>query len=632
MSDPSWLAPTPAGIPRLSDSTTVSSFPAAQRELAAAIDAILGGIQNRAPIKMGTNADANALTTPGEYHFETAAVAATAKNLPVDGQPGILVVRKTSNGIVSQVFLTYAGNVNIFYRATNSVTNGTFTGWNSANSHLGRRISNVDLNNLKTPDRVYTTTATEAATVTNWPTDRPGWADILATPNGIWMQIVRPYGGGQGFFVRTTQSVTNGTWGVWDHFAPGGGDSAGPYRRTMLVDAFTRRRGGAIGTAGLPAVALRFDHGMDNFKSIVLPLLKKYKLPWSQAMNSRMHTTASNANQNRQMSFTELQTAALNTGGEAWNHSADHINATSLPDLTDQIVTGLTELQAALPALAIEGWAPPGIAAPAYGGAGGFGTAEVHYNTAAGRLMLSHHAALSGYIGGAYRDLPSGLNTPLDHVTLDNITSLSPVRTALNAIAAGQPSGVLFMVHPALIGTTGITAVMLEDVFREIATRRDAGELVVLTPSGLLLADHRTSYRHDLVTDGTFKLALTKWGNANFYTLPTERGVTFARTDTGSPLTQAISLQRKEHLAGSARELVAMVRTNGTAVVRLLAAIPGQVDAVNDVTITAAKGWHEIRQPFVIPATADATTALTIHAGRLSGSRVDLRNIRVRSI
>ena len=169
-------------------------------------------------------------------------------------------------------------------------------------------------------------------------------------------------------------------------------------------------------------------------------------------------------------------------------------------------------------------------------------------------------------------------------------------------------------------------------MFADIARRRDAGELVVLTPSGLMLTDHRTANRHNLIVDGNFAEGFAKWSNTTGYAVAAERGLSFAQTTTGTPLTQAIPLYRKEALAGSARELVAMVRTNGTAVVRLRAASAGGLDTGKDVTITAAQGWIEVRQALVIPATATPDTIITATIGRLSGSRVDLRNVRLESI
>lgn len=63
-------------------------------------------------------------------------------------------------------------------------------------------------------------------------------------------------------------------------------------RHQLLRDEFRRRRGGHIGTGGLPAIAQRWDHDPADFKDKVLlispppPHVVRLALPGSLAVNS----------------------------------------------------------------------------------------------------------------------------------------------------------------------------------------------------------------------------------------------------------------------------------------------------------------------------------------------------------
>ncbi|MEE2568611.1 polysaccharide deacetylase family protein [Pseudarthrobacter sp. J64] len=394
-------------------------------------------------------------------------------------------------------------------------------------------------------------------------------------------------------------------------------------RRSMLVSAFRARRGGVIGTSGKPALALRFDHGVANFKTKVLPLLQKYNLPWSQAVNPGTLTDASNST-----TFAELQSLCINNGGEVANHGRTHADAVGRAAIKVEIETSLTELQTGMTGLAIETWNPPGIGAGGYGGYAPMDTQDKHWNTYAGQLILSSHPAVSGYIPGLYRPLPAELAIGLSHATMDTQSTATIQAWVDGAITAG--AGIQLMLHPALVDTAGhLTTAQLETALAYIAGRRDAGALEVLTPSGLLLADLQTDQRHNLVANGRFANGLTSWANTTGWALTTVNGLTYASTSTGTPLTQAVSMSRNEAMLGGARELVYKVRAAAGAVVRT-AATGAAVAATKDHTLTAAPGWREVRQQLVIPL--DFTGTLTIAGGRVSGGAVDITDIRLQTI
>lgn len=442
------------------------------------------------------------------------------------------------------------------------------------------------------------------------------------TPNGFTYQMVIGYGAEFEVYVRSTGSVSAATWTSWQPLIRRDVVGAAA-RRSMLVSAFTARRAGVLGTAGRPPVSLRFDHGLVNFGTIVLPLLRKYSLPWSQAVNPGTIDDASNAS-----SYAQLQGWALNDGGEVWNHGRDHLGASGYTGITNQILTSLTMLQTGMPALAVEGWAPPGLAAGEFDGFAPMNTAEQHADTYAGRLVLAYHAAVAGYLPGIYRPMPADLPIGHGHTTIDTQTPAWVDGVLRGAITRG--AGVQFMVHPALIGTaSGMTAAGLETVLANIATRRDAGEIEVLSPSGMLLADPTTDRRHNMVTNGEFTNALTGWDNAVDWSVVAGAGFNYATTTAGTPLTQTVGFVRNEALLGGMRELVYKVRATAGAVVRT--AVTGTaVTATKDHTLPASPNWVEVRRPVTVPL--NLTDGLVAAVGRVSGGAVDIADIRFQTI
>lgn len=570
----------------------------------------------------------------GIWSAPTSGIVASLLNAPPGLNPFTVEVRPNTNGITKQVLSSYGATFGTWSRATNSLTGNSWTPWKQ-DAYKGENpvitlADGTDLNALLEYNDYQVLTSGKAATLLNTPDANPFMLQVRPmVGQNIIAQTLISSGGSGNYWYRVTNSVTNGNWTPWRPLHAPATDSAGPYQRETLVNAFKQRRGGSLGTAGRPAVALRFDHGLGNFRDTILPLLRKHNLPWSQVVNSRNIARAENGG----ATWAQLENWAIAYGGEVWNHGATHEDAPNETAIFREIVTGLAELQAAMPRLAVEGWAPPGLTDGGYMGAAGFDKPEQFHGTYAGRLMLAYHAAVVGYIPGSYRPMPQDLPIGATHVTMDKAAA-STMRNILDAVKAStEPVALQLMLHPSLVGAdTYISAATVDEVFADIARRRDAGEIVVLTPSGLMLADHRTTTRHNLIVDGNFAEGFAKWSNATGYTVVTERGLSYAQTTTGTSLTQAIPLYRKEALAGSARELVAMVRTNGTAVVRLRAASDGGLDTGKDVTITAAQGWVEVRQALVIPATANSDTIITATIGRLSGSRMDLRNVRLESI
>ena len=444
-------------------------------------------------------------------------------------------------------------------------------------------------------------------------------------PNGLIHSALFVAATGGGVFYNSTSS--GGVWQGWVRLDRPKGDPLEPNaRRAMLVDAARRRRGGTLGTAGLGAVAFRFDHGLGNFRDKVLPLLQKHGIPFSLALNPANLAHAENG----AATWADVQGWCLANGGEAVNHSRTHSgDAETEGEIRAEVVTGLDDLQAALPKLAVEGWAPPGLSAGQWGGYGTAGTLEAHYGTYAGRLILAHHAFVEGYIPHLHRDLDGGNDVGLGHWTADAQTVAATQGVIDGAVSTG--GGTRIMVHPSLLDTTGyITTADLDAILGHAAAKRDAGLLELLTPSGLCLADARHDSRHNLLANGDFRDGLTGWTGTG-WTTGSGRSGAYAETSGTDPLTQTVTLNRKDAYAGSARQLAYMVQAPTGATVRTAVAHAGGT-ATRDHTIPAsATAWVEVRQPATIP-TDQGTAAMTATIGRVSGGTVRIRHARLEAI
>lgn len=318
---------------------------------------------------------------------------------------------------------------------------------------------------------------------------------------------------GSGVYYRTGRDKTFMPWTLLGSVL--NGLDQGAALREVKVSRFRSRRGGTIGTAGKGVVALRFDHHLAQFRTKVLPLLQEHGLPWAQAINPANLGTG-----NDDMTMAQIETMCLENGGEVWNHGRNHGDATTVNAGRREIVQSLNELQAGMPALAIEGFTPPGVAAPGYMGASGFVTPE-QWATVLGGMIMANHAAVSGYAGGWYRTLDGHIDVGASHRTMDNSQEYHWTASINDAAALGM--GVTFMVHPNYIDQPGyITSATLDAALGRIAQARDEGRIEVLTPSALLLADVSSGYRRNLLRTGGDVTG--GWSESVDLTQPDQRG------------------------------------------------------------------------------------------------------------
>ena len=263
--------------------------------------------------------------------------------------------------------------------------------------------------------------------------------------------------------------------------------AAGEARRAAVVEAGLKRRGGVVGTGGKPAIALRFDHHLQQFGDKVLPLLKQYRLPWGQMINAGNIGTG-----NDTWSWSQLATECHNSGGEVWNHALTHSDVNSVTQADQAVTDGLLQLRENLPSLWIDSWAPPGQ--PNYMGFTNQSEPERFYETYPGKLVLAQHAFVRGSYPAPHHPLNGQNLIGQSHVTIDAQTS-AWCQAAVRA-ARDTGSGLTMMLHSNYLDQSGYMSTSeLDAVLAYIAQLRDAGEIVVLSNAGILMADANTPVR-----------------------------------------------------------------------------------------------------------------------------------------
>lgn len=340
---------------------------------------------------------------------------------------------------------------------------------------------------------LWRTTAGVSPTLTGAPEQHKGQPFQLlhmGSSARVATQMLIPYG----FYSTTmlTRSIDNISTNTWTDWAPVGGGSVdgsgeAPWTPNHIRKAmFMQAMGGPIDTGGKAAVALRFDHGLANFQSKVLPAVKARGMKVSMAYNPRRWDLAENAGVTASM----LNGWVAAGDVEIWNHSATHTPADDEATLYDQIVNGLAEIEAELPAAAGQVWGfnPPGVSSGNYMGFDD-GRTPTGWDTYAGRLILQHHAVASGYLSGTQiRPLDGTIRDGQVHFTIDGLTVATIKGHVDSAIAQG--GGLQLMLHPSQLDTAGkLTTAQFTEVLDYIVAKRTAGDLVTLSPYQMLVAD-----------------------------------------------------------------------------------------------------------------------------------------------
>lgn len=268
-----------------------------------------------------------------------------------------------------------------------------------------------------------------------------------------------------------------------------------PPPREVLRQQLMARKGGVIGTQGRGAVALRFDDAPFAFRHKVLPLIVERGLPYTRV------TTSSHIHkgQIKEKEFPLMQKHAIRYGGEIWNHGATHGDASGSKGIYRELIAPLYQLRSLMPRIPIDCFAPPGGAQISFDGFMPSHTPQ-NWATEAGRLVLAHHSLASGYFKNTfYRSLTGSPVDGQTHYSLDTYT-LERAQELLERVAQWQVGTVLMWHSNKLDSPNCMDIKTFEGVLDHIVDLRDQGKLLVLTCSGLSVADKSSQNRDDILT------------------------------------------------------------------------------------------------------------------------------------
>lgn len=583
----------------------------------------------RGVIQSGT--DLNTLTTPGVYRIASSVVAASVTPaLPAAARnSGVLEVLEASGVLyVIQRWSNAVGSVKSTWQR--ELSNTTWTAWRQTDvSAVAPRFlpqsANIDtyVRSGGAYDGDWVVDASVLASVTGLPESRAG---LLTVDAGIGSQTYQAYAGG--LWWRTLAVLNPLTWKPWVRLDdPDANVSAkepvhAAERHGIRVEQLRKTKGGRIGTGGVAAVALRFDDWHAEFETLVAPILKKYNLPCFKAVTPGMHEDSG-------VTWETAKTAAHDHAFEVTCHSWDHTNATGLDGTYKAIVESADYLESKVD-LPIRLWTFPGIsghADTAFDGVGIGKTPDLFWSTRSGRMLMARYPVVHGGTPGHHASLNGWPTTGQSNYTYEAFTL--PQFEAAIADAQEHRAGVTLMAHPWRIGTTGYMSVAdFDAAMGHVAAERDAGRLLVLTGTGLAVADASTDYRMDLLDNGDFSQGMTGWAG---YTWAVTDGI--ATTSGAYMLSQSINFGQwtgMEWAHGETVEIVARVKVTGGATINLDATANGLTAASTTYVLPASADWVTIRKCFTIPR-AFQNVRIAFHPTAVGGP-VQVDSIHVQPI
>lgn len=440
---------------------------------------------------LASGSDVNSLHRSTDNGLWVASTTSSYTNLPFTGG-GMLLVENSGAGTGSQ--RAWRNGTSLYWEreVKNAyATPVTWWDWRTPGVVLPQELTaGIDFDAQRNTGDWLIPNTSIAAACSGWPAGvphGPAHLQVRAIRTGVAFQQLHSYGSGGTLLERHTSAIspTPFPWSAWvDLAAAASAPPSAGLANTMLLDDWSRRRGGTR-TIPTGAVALRFDHGLASFDTKIRPLLEARNLPYALALNSGNWAHPENAG----ITAATVNSWAATGLCEVWNHGRTHTGSESEAGWTSEIVTGLTELRAQLPAFEIDGFAIPGTGGVGYGDFGSAQSVTEFYATPAGRLILSHHAISTGYIPDTdLRILDGRPRQGLGHYTIDTATP-TQIQTKI-ADAQATRRGLQLMLHPSLVDTAGhITTATLTDVLDHIAGERDAGRLTVVGPYDLLLTE-----------------------------------------------------------------------------------------------------------------------------------------------
>lgn len=534
--------------------------------------------------------------------------------------------------------------------------------------HRGELPNGTDLNTMQGAawNGIWTIkNTTSAATMVNLPPELLTTATEIwnwTGTNGIVHQRAEGYGTGFVECKRATANLAGTAWVAWknlDALIKANTDaiaantaainankltlddhtSAAWLGRSLAIQQRFRERHGNTVPVGKKAVfTFKYDHDVNNFGDIVIPIHRAHRAPAHLAIMSEMFTTANGVERNNLRTWADIDSWAINDAVELSNHGNNHRDAQTLPELVAAWITSLDTYKTQLPRCVVEIATVPGVSGStppgkiSFGGFANGATLEAFTDTVCGRAMLGFHPVCMGYSGGLYRTLDGNIMQGLSHYTMDEVTDPATI-TAMMDTAVSLGVGIAFMTHPSSINQPGmITGAILNTIVGYARSLVDAGKAEILTVAGLTLADNTKTedQAYNLIENPSFKNGFTGWAGSSGYTID---GVTGKVSGTAAAglLTRTVALSRLDWAKGAVWKLKGEIVAGDAELVASFA-VEDSTDTTKlsrtDTQTIAANGTGKFEVPITIPVTG--TTSLRIKAGRVSGGAVtEIRNIRM---
>lgn len=409
----------------------------------------------------------------------------------------------------------------------------------------------------------------------------------------------------------------------------------------LLRQETERSKGGAIGVGmNAGAVALRFDDWQNSFKSTFFPLLKERGIPASMALISEF----SSAVWGNTTTWSDI--LEFNSNGiEIFCHGKDHKDYIGYSGLYENIVTAKEIIESK--GIKVQGFAIPGVT-PIYtteqrGNSRPYNglTSMSDYNSPEGNLIIQTYGISESYASGVFREMPNRMFHGSGHVTL-NLVSLAAAKANVD-YAISTRTCLRFMTHAGEIGeANNMTLSNWTEFIDYCVTKRDAGLLEILTPSGLVFAD-RSNNRIDLLQGGNF-LGVDHshpglWNNLG-------SGSTNRTYQTGGPsdgpyleITTSGPNQRPQYLSkrgfsGETFLFTGWCKSLGESTTNarlIIQEYPNPNNLNIDKTISGVSNglWKRVDVAFTIPTSADT---IMIFPTRLGGDSTGWANLSVKKV
>lgn len=435
-----------------------------------------GFLRGRLP--NGTNV--NTFRTPGIWIIPTLGAAQSMIGLPV-AWPGVLFIKADSSVseiIVTQEFSTYrAGNEIDKAGIWDRLSAGTdaYSSWSRRPIDHGAAIGAFDLDTLS--DGKIAVYGSNASTLVNGPPNAaPGIVCTWTASSFTVMkaQLYMEYGTNGRILFRGTANISGGMSQWKDLTATGGGGDAPLFGAgtpsEMRIQAF-KDDYPLVTTGNKGAVVFRYDHGLKNLKSGIVPVHAAAGLPYYIALNSRNWDLAENAGTTQADARSWIASGLAEFG----NHCADHTDKTTAAAIHDTVVKGREELEEQLQTV-IHGFTVPGVGG---GGFGGFtdGKMNAYSSTYMGEVLLANHAICSGNIGLTNRRKLDGVvRQGGRHYTWESAT-FTQVKEQID-LAVSEKRALTLMAHPSRFGTAGyFNAALLQQVIDYVKSLINSGML-----------------------------------------------------------------------------------------------------------------------------------------------------------